>query len=185
MLPLCLNLDGRIFPQHVCKNAQLSAKKHTKARSHCLFARVDSQKTRTHGNLAWQPVLVRCVSPTMTIHHLTLFVRLLLFLPVFLRCIFSKVTRLLAVDAMCFSQTWSVRSTVSIRVRFKEFPLEPNNEFKREITAQLVKFCEKQPDSIDLWLRREPPLLAHFCVSHHSTDLKNRSRSKRALRNEP
>ena len=58
MLSGCLNLDGRIFPQHVCKNAQLSAKKHTKARSHCLFARVDSQKIFIRGNLAWQPVLV-------------------------------------------------------------------------------------------------------------------------------
>ena len=90
----------------------------------------------------------------MTIHHMILFVSLLLFLPVFLSCVFSKVTRILAVAATCLSQTWSVRSTVSFRFCFKEFPLEPNNEFIREITVQLVKFCEKKTaNSIDLWLR--------------------------------
>ena len=58
MLSGCLNLDGRIFSHHVCKNARLSAKKRTRARSHCLFASVNPQKILIHGNLAWQPVLV-------------------------------------------------------------------------------------------------------------------------------
>ena len=54
----CLNLHRPIFSQPVCKNTRLSAKKCTRARSHCHFARVDSQKTSTHGNFAWQPLLV-------------------------------------------------------------------------------------------------------------------------------
>ena len=76
-----------------------------------------------------------------------------MFLHVFRFCVFSRATRLLAVDATCLSQTWSTRSTVPFRFFFKEFPLEPNNELKREIPAQLVKFCEKQPTAKNLWLR--------------------------------
>ena len=45
-----LNLQRVIFSQHVRTNTQHSAKKHTKARSHCLFVRVSSQKTHT-----WEP----------------------------------------------------------------------------------------------------------------------------------
>ena len=61
----------------VCKNTQLSAKKCTRAHSHCIFVRVSSQKTLTHGNLAWQPVLVQCTSRNDNSPH-DPFVRLLL-----------------------------------------------------------------------------------------------------------
>ena len=54
----CLNLHRPLFSQPVCKNTRLSAKKCTRARSHCLFASVNPQKILIHGNLAWQPLLV-------------------------------------------------------------------------------------------------------------------------------
>ena len=78
----CLNLHTPIFSQHVCKNTQLSTKKRTRARSHCLFVLVSSQKTLTHGNLAWQPVLVQCISRNDNSPH-DPFVTLLMFLHVF------------------------------------------------------------------------------------------------------
>ena len=72
-----LNLHTPIFSQHVCKNTELSAKKCTRAHSHCIFVRVSSQKTLAHGNLAWQPVQVQCTSRNDNSTH-DPFVRLLL-----------------------------------------------------------------------------------------------------------
>ena len=78
----CLNFHTPIFSQHVRTNTQLSANKHTKTRSLCLFVRVSSQKTLTHGNLAWQPVLVQCISRNDNSPH-DPFVSLLMFLHIF------------------------------------------------------------------------------------------------------
>ena len=86
-----LNHQRPIFSQHVRTNTQLSANKHTKARSHCLFVLVSSQKTLAHGNLAWQPVLVQCISRNDNSPH-DPFVSLLMFLHVF-RFAFSQGLR--------------------------------------------------------------------------------------------
>ena len=121
MLSGCLNPHRLFFSQHACKNAQLSAKKHTKARSHCLFVRVSSQKTLTHGNLAWQPHsgVMRFSQNDNSPHDP--FVGILMFFRFFLLCFCSRATRLLAVDAACANQTRSARSTVSFRFSLKEF----------------------------------------------------------------
>ena len=70
----CSPIIGTFFGcgRPVCKNTQLSAKKCTRARSHCLFASVNPQKIFTRGNIAWQHLLVYCISPSVTTHHLTL-----------------------------------------------------------------------------------------------------------------
>ena len=122
----------------------------------------------SHGNPFWCNAFL-----AMTNHHMILFVSLLLFLPVFLRCVFSKVTRLLAVAATCLSQTWSVRSTVSFRFCSKNFHLNLTMKSLEKLLPNWSNFVKKKKtaNSIDLWLKREPPLLGHFCVSHHSTDL--------------
>ena len=132
----CSPIIGTFFGcgRPVCKNTQLSANKHTKARSHCLFVRVSSQKTLAHGNLAWQPVLVQCISRNDNSPH-DPFVSLLMFLHIFRSAFSQGPTRLLPVVATCLSQTWSTRSTVAFRFCLKECPLEPNNELKREITV--------------------------------------------------
>ena len=87
----CLNHQRPIFSQHVRTNTQLSAKKHTKARSLCLFVRVSSQKTHT-----WEPRVatrsgVQCTSRNDNSPH-DPFVRLLMFLQVF-RSAFSQGPR--------------------------------------------------------------------------------------------
>ena len=120
--------------------------------AHIVFSSASVRKRLTHGNLAWQPVLVECMSRNDNSPH-DPFVSLLMFLHVF-RSAFSQGLR----DFWRLMQPASAKPGALDRPlrsvsASKNFPLDPNNELKREITAQLVKFCEKQPTAKNLRLR--------------------------------
>ena len=150
MLSGCLKLHRPIFSQPVCKNTRLSAKKCTRARSHCLFASVNPQKD-SH---TWEP-RVATPSGVMRFSHSDNsppdpFVRLLLFSTVF-----------------CFTSAQGLHASWRLMQHFSTKPGALDRPF-RSVSAWHNLFQKLRNEfrgEVALWLRRESPLLADLCVS--------------------
>ena len=80
----------------------------------------------------------------MTTHHLILFVRLLLFLPVFLRCVFSKVTRLLAVEQRASAKPGAFDRPFHSVSASKNFHLNLTVKSKEKLLPNWSSFAKKK-----------------------------------------